>query len=56
MLRLEGEVFLLGTAIVAPVLVQKVCEIHVASAGFVVNGRCGRWPRGLMLSLEGSRL
>ena len=56
MLRLEGEVFLLGTAIVAPVLVQKDRRNCCGERGSVVNGRSGRWPRGLMLSHEGCRL
>jgi hypothetical protein len=37
MLRLEGEVFLLGTAIVAPVPIRLVSDL--AGAGNGINGR-----------------
>ena len=42
MLRFEGEVFLLGTAILAPVPFQ---VRDVASTVPMVNGRIGRGPR-----------
>jgi hypothetical protein len=45
MLRREGEVFLLGTAIAH--LFQFVLKIDVAIAGRWINGPWGRWPRGL---------